>query len=96
MIVWIFFISAVCTVIYSVIAHDYLQYDAMWVECLFPGVVIWNKLGERGYNKTVKIIISLVLSVVLFTYTLVLIMFLIFFIVSYALEGLTKRIFKKK
>lgn len=96
MVIWIFFISAVCTLIYSVIAHDYLQYEAMWLECLFPGAVIWNKLEKRGYNKAVKIIVSLILSVVLFTYTLAMILFLVFFLVTYALEGLTKRIFKKK
>lgn len=96
MIIWIFCISAVCTLIYSIIAHDYLMHDAMWGECLFPGVVIWNKLDERGYKKIGRIIISLVLSVILFTYTLVVILFLIFFLVGYALEGLIKRIFKKK
>lgn len=96
MIIWIFFISAVCTLIYSVIAHDYLMYDAMWAECLFPGVVIWNKLEERGYNKAGKIIIASLLSIILFTYTLVIVLFLTCFLVGYALEGLTKRIFKKR
>lgn len=96
MIVWIFFISAVCTLIYSIIEHDYLQHDAMWAECFFPGVVIWNKLGERGCNKIGKIVISSILSVVLFTYTLVIVTFLICLFIIYTLEGLTKRLFKKK
>ena len=96
MIIWIFFISAVCTLIYSVIAHDYLMHDALWAECIFPGVVIWNKLGERGYNKVGKIVITSVLSVVLFTYTIIIILFLAFFLVGYVLEGLARCVFKKK
>ena len=96
MIIWIFFISAVCTLIYSLIVYDYLHYEAMWGECIFPGVVIWNKLGERGYNKVGKIVISSILSVILFTYTLVIILFIAFFLVGYILEGLVRCIFKEK
>ena len=96
MIIWIFFISAVCTLIYSIVAYDYLRYDAMWAECLFPGVVVWNKLDEMGYHQVNKIIISSVASIVLFTYTLVMILFLMYVLVVHALEGLTKCISKKR
>ena len=96
MIIWIFFISVVCTLIYSVIAHDYLMHDAMWDECLFPGVVVWNKLEEEGFGRFSKILISSVLSIVLFAYTVTMFVFCISYLIIYALEGFVKRIRKKK
>ena len=55
MVIWIFFISAVCTLIYSVIAHGYLHYEAMWAEVILPGVVVWNKLEKKRVQQVCKI-----------------------------------------
>lgn len=95
-IIWIIFISTVCSLIYNVVARDYLFYNAMWSECVFPGVVIWNKLSEREFSTFSKIVITSILSALLFMHVVMVIGALIAFLACCGLEKLIGRIFKKR
>lgn len=96
LVVWIIVGSLICTLIYSLLVMDYTHNSAMWAECFFPGVVVWNKLSETGINLAGKIIATTIVSVVLFTYPIIIALICIGFLVGYGLWELFKIIFKKR
>ena len=93
MMIWILIGSLVCTLFYSLATYDYMRNHIMWEEALFPGMLIWNKLGETNINVVVKVILTAVASIALFTYTLLAFSVCIIALCAIAIWELIKYIF---
>lgn len=70
--VWILVGSLMCSLIYSTVTYDYMRYEAMWEECLFPGMVVWKKLKETNLSVVSRAIITGIVWLALFIYPLIL------------------------
>lgn len=95
-IIYIIVASLICTLIYSLTTLDYTYNRAMWAECFFPGVVVWNKLREANINLAGRIIAATIVSVILFTYPIIVTLMCVGFLAGYGLWELFKVIFKKR
>lgn len=95
-IVWITVASLICTIIYSLVMYGYMHNEAMWEECIFPGVVIWKKLDEANINVVGKVIVTTIASIALFTYTLIVCLGCIIALFGIGSWELFKYVFKRR
>lgn len=91
--VWVLIGSFVCTLIYSIVMFDYMRHDAMWEECLFPGVVIWNKLKETNINIMIGVILTGIAWLALFIYPLIVTLLCVLVLLPIAIWEFIKHIF---
>lgn len=91
--IWILIGSLVCSLIYSITMYDYMRHEAMWEECLFPGVVVWNKLKITNVNTVTRVILTGITWIALFIYPLIITLLCVLIFMPIAIWELIKYIF---
>lgn len=92
--IWIFIGSLVCSLIYSITTYEYMYNEAMWDECIFPGIFVWNRLKEKNLSIVTRVIIAGIAWITLFAYSLILIMFCVFVLIVIGIDEFIKHIRK--
>ena len=91
--IWIFVGSLVCSLIYSIAMYDYMRHEAMWEECLFPGVVVWNKLKATNVSIVARVILTGIAWITLFIYPLIVTLLCVLILMPIAIWEWIKYIF---
>ena len=91
--IWILIGSLACSLIYSIVMYGYMRHEAMWEECLFPGVVVWNKLRATNVSTVVRVILTGIAWIVLFIYPLIITLLCVLILMPIAIWEWIKYIF---